>query len=276
MLSFGDKFMKQKDGDKTKNENSMHKFVEDFSRDIANSSFPTIDLALPLVNVPQKVQTGGFFQSKPKSSSLTLNNLSRKRATSPLKQERKQPQAANGNSSKDSSFSFLPALQLNNVAKKMQGPTSGSVGHGGQSKDRPESSRERSNPRKDVNRDLILITGNVHFAIKMNKLYADSNLLYEVYGKVLRTLQGKFPCEQIVFLRNESGPVLQVVFYEIDAQLPNIESGCNVRCIGKFKGASRLHSFKITPLPSPPKEESLSRLKNLCNFTMNKIKGKDK
>ncbi|XP_055703193.1 uncharacterized protein LOC129801850 [Phlebotomus papatasi] len=117
---------------------------------------------------------------------------------------------------------------------------------------------------------LQIITGNIAQIQKMNKELEGQNFLFETHAKLLLVKEGKYTCEKLILLRNESGPVLQGVFYEIDHKLPaNVEEGQIVRCVGRFNHYNRFNIMKISSTNSAFVDLS-NRLHAISHFTINK------
>lgn len=66
---------------------------------------------------------------------------------------------------------------------------------------------------------MKIITGSIDKLFKIQKSLPNTNALYEIYGKIITIRDGKHG-EKLFLLRNDTGPVLQAVYYEIDCSLP--------------------------------------------------------
>ncbi|KPU75828.1 uncharacterized protein Dana_GF26297 [Drosophila ananassae] len=74
-------------------------------------------------------------------------------------------------------------------------------------------------------RDLINLIGRVEFSLKTHKMYPHLNVIWNVYGKLLRIIKGKRG-ENTLLVRNEnSGPILQGIYYDFDGDLETLNTG---------------------------------------------------
>ncbi|GAB0086073.1 hypothetical protein DMENIID0001_000620 [Sergentomyia squamirostris] len=116
-----------------------------------------------------------------------------------------------------------------------------------------------------------IISGNISqiLLIHRDRKEKEEDFLYEFYAKILSIRQGVHSCEKVVNLRNDTGPVLPGVFYEIDRKL-DIRAGQLVRCVGHFvpnNPQNRFRLLKITQTDSAFVEFT-GRLQAICNFTL--------
>uniref|UniRef100_A0A1B0ETQ1 Uncharacterized protein n=2 Tax=Lutzomyia longipalpis TaxID=7200 RepID=A0A1B0ETQ1_LUTLO len=129
-------------------------------------------------------------------------------------------------------------------------------------------------PKLPPRSSMKLMTGNLAQIMEIEKgrdPFAD-NYLYETYANLQKIKDGTYSCEKILLLRNERGPLLNALFYEIDRPLPdNIQEGQLVRCIGRFNHKMRFVIDKISPI-NAAFVELATRLHAICYFTINKDK----
>ncbi|XP_032517345.2 uncharacterized protein LOC116770101 [Danaus plexippus] len=70
-------------------------------------------------------------------------------------------------------------------------------------------------------------------------------VLYELVGKCVSVSPGDRSAQNLV-VRDESGPAMQVVYYEIDLLLPDLSLPCTVRVVGRMlSGSSRMQGFSV-------------------------------
>ncbi|KAL4707817.1 hypothetical protein ACJJTC_001763 [Scirpophaga incertulas] len=92
-------------------------------------------------------------------------------------------------------------------------------------------------------------SGPVEKILKWHKSLQDIGVLvlYEVVAKCVSVSQGKSSAKNLV-VRDDNGPAMQVVYYEIDFLLPELKPPCTIRVVGRMMmGTSRLHAFNVRP-----------------------------
>ncbi|XP_013143858.1 PREDICTED: uncharacterized protein LOC106107528 [Papilio polytes] len=90
-------------------------------------------------------------------------------------------------------------------------------------------------------------SGPVEKVLKWHKLLKEIGVLvlYEIVAKCLRIRQGK-PYEKILVIKDEIGPAMEVVYYEIDFLLPEFTIPCTVRVVGRMlSGSCRLQAYSV-------------------------------
>ncbi|XP_059622660.1 uncharacterized protein LOC132265890 [Phlebotomus argentipes] len=137
---------------------------------------------------------------------------------------------------------------------------------------RETGERRYQEPKRAAMPSMQIITGSIAQITAISKQMQEQNFTYEFYAKVVCIKDGKYACEKLILLRNESGPFLQAIFYAVDHKLPaNVQEGQIVRCVGRFNHKSRFVIFKISPTNAQFVDVT-SRLHALCHFTINKDK----
>ncbi|XP_021202318.1 uncharacterized protein LOC110384868 [Bombyx mori] len=90
-------------------------------------------------------------------------------------------------------------------------------------------------------------SGPVEKVLKWHKSLQDIGILvfYEIVAKCVSIRPGEYNAKNLV-IRDDNGPAMQIVYYETDFLLPELNPPCTVRVIGKMMpGACRLHAFNI-------------------------------
>jgi hypothetical protein len=75
---------------------------------------------------------------------------------------------------------------------------------------------------------------------------------------------------QELLLRDEAGPVLQVLFYEIDRPMPKLQPGQLVRVVGRMISRARLQAFSVRPA-SEVERCSMQRSSFVCHRTATQL-----
>ncbi|CAH2048479.1 unnamed protein product, partial [Iphiclides podalirius] len=94
-----------------------------------------------------------------------------------------------------------------------------------------------------------VFSGPVEKVLKWHKSLQEVGvlILYEIVAKCVSVRPGD-PCAKILVVRDENGPAMQVVYYEIDFLLPELKLPCTVRVIGRMLyGTCRLQAFHVRP-----------------------------
>ncbi|KAL0839026.1 hypothetical protein ABMA28_017022 [Loxostege sticticalis] len=92
-------------------------------------------------------------------------------------------------------------------------------------------------------------SGPVEKVLKWHKALQEIGVLiiYEIVAKCVSVRAGE-SCAKNLVIRDDSGPAMQVVYYEIDFLLPELKPPCTVRVIGRMMaGTSRLQAFSVRP-----------------------------
>ncbi|KAJ2948948.1 hypothetical protein O0L34_g5886 [Tuta absoluta] len=92
-----------------------------------------------------------------------------------------------------------------------------------------------------------VFSGPVEKVLKWHKTLQELGLLvlYEIVAKCVSVQSGK-GCAKTLVVRDDSGPAIQVVYYEIDFLLPDLKPPCMVRVIGRMMpGTCRLQAFSV-------------------------------
>ncbi|XP_063825928.1 uncharacterized protein LOC135075414 [Ostrinia nubilalis] len=90
-------------------------------------------------------------------------------------------------------------------------------------------------------------SGPVEKVLKWHKALQEIGLLviYEIVAKCVSVRAGD-SCAKTLVVRDDSGPAMQVVYYEIDFLLPELKPPCTVRVIGRMMaGTCRLQAFSV-------------------------------
>ncbi|KAH8291405.1 hypothetical protein KR054_011368, partial [Drosophila jambulina] len=134
-----------------------------------------------------------------------------------------------------------------------------------------------SSPMSKPGRDLVSLIGRVDFCLKMHKTYPELYVIWNVYGKLLRIIEGKRG-ERTLLVRNEgSGPILQGIYHDFDGILKSwspgkwqryLFSGCYIHLVGHFVGENRLQTFKIAQVSDIDWDQQFMRLENLTTYIL--------
>ncbi|XP_026327621.1 uncharacterized protein LOC113235913 [Hyposmocoma kahamanoa] len=90
-------------------------------------------------------------------------------------------------------------------------------------------------------------SGPVEKVLKWHKALQDVGILilYEIVAKCVSVRPGE-SCAKNLVIRDDNGPAIQVVYYEIDFLLPELKPPCTVRVIGRIMpGTCRLQAFSV-------------------------------
>uniref|UniRef100_A0A182JDM4 Uncharacterized protein n=1 Tax=Anopheles atroparvus TaxID=41427 RepID=A0A182JDM4_ANOAO len=120
----------------------------------------------------------------------------------------------------------------------------------------------------DAKATLRIVTGTIDHLQKIIREQPKYPLLLETVANVLTVKPGSRPKEKVVLLRNRNaGPVLQALYYEIDADLPPLVAGDLVRCVGRIQPVgNRLQILKITRT-TEQHDRAIARLQTVSAFT---------
>ncbi|XP_047991522.1 uncharacterized protein LOC125230428 [Leguminivora glycinivorella] len=100
---------------------------------------------------------------------------------------------------------------------------------------------QRSGPRA--------FSGPVEKVLKWHKALQDIGVLiiFEIVAKCV-SIQPGTSCSKNLVIRDDNGPAMQVVYYEIDFLLPELKPPCTVRVVGRMMaGTCRLQAFSVRP-----------------------------
>ncbi|XP_022838086.1 uncharacterized protein LOC111365120 [Spodoptera litura] len=92
-------------------------------------------------------------------------------------------------------------------------------------------------------------SGPVEKVLKWHKALQDIGVFvfYEIIAKCVSIRSGE-SCAKNLVIRDENGPAMQVVYYEIDFMLPELKLPSTVRVIGRMiAGTCRLQAFSVRP-----------------------------
>ncbi|XP_034832246.2 uncharacterized protein DDB_G0292186 [Maniola hyperantus] len=94
-----------------------------------------------------------------------------------------------------------------------------------------------------------VFSGPVEKILKWHKSIQDigAMVFYEIVGKCVTVRAGE-SCAKNLVVRDENGPAIQIVYYEIDFLLPELKPPCMVRVIGRMMpGTTRFQAFNVRP-----------------------------
>ncbi|XP_035439784.2 uncharacterized protein LOC118269017 isoform X2 [Spodoptera frugiperda] len=92
-------------------------------------------------------------------------------------------------------------------------------------------------------------SGPVEKVLKWHKALQDIGVFvfYEIIAKCVSVRPGE-SCAKNLVIRDDNGPAMQVVYYEIDFMLPELKVPSTVRVIGRMiAGTCRLQAFSVRP-----------------------------
>ncbi|XP_037716291.1 uncharacterized protein LOC119551166 [Drosophila subpulchrella] len=125
-----------------------------------------------------------------------------------------------------------------------------------------------SSPMSKPGRNLISLIGHVDFCLKTHKMYPDINAIWNAYGKLLRIIEGKRR-EHTLLLRNEdSGPILQGIYYDFEGVLKTWIPGGYVHLVGHFIGENRLQTFNIAQVSGKDWQQQCMRIENVTTYIL--------
>ncbi|RVE51700.1 hypothetical protein evm_003672 [Chilo suppressalis] len=90
-------------------------------------------------------------------------------------------------------------------------------------------------------------SGPVEKVLKWHKALQEIGVLiiYEIVAKCVSVRPGD-SCSKNLVVRDDNGPAMQVVYYEIDFLLPELKPPCTVRIVGRMMaGTCRLQAFNV-------------------------------
>ncbi|XP_045517524.1 uncharacterized protein LOC123709940 isoform X2 [Pieris brassicae] len=110
----------------------------------------------------------------------------------------------------------------------------------------------QSKARSELQKELYkqgprTFSGPLEMVLKWHKSLQDIGvvILYEIVAKCVNVRAGE-SCAKNLVLRDENGPAMQVVYYEIDFLMPEIKPPCTVRVIGRMlAGTNRLQAYSV-------------------------------
>ncbi|XP_058171961.1 uncharacterized protein LOC131286967 [Anopheles ziemanni] len=120
----------------------------------------------------------------------------------------------------------------------------------------------------DAKATLRIVSGTIDQILKIIREQPKYPLLLETVANVLVVKSGTRAKERVILLRgHNAGPVLQAVYYEIDADLPPLGAGDLVRCVGRIQPVgNRLQILKITRT-TEQHDRAIARLQTVSAFT---------
>ncbi|KAJ8731550.1 hypothetical protein PYW07_004714 [Mythimna separata] len=92
-------------------------------------------------------------------------------------------------------------------------------------------------------------SGPVEKVLKWHKSLQDIGVFvfYEIVAKCVSVRPGE-SCAKNLVIRDENGPAMQVVYYEVDFLLPELKIPSTIRVIGRMMaGTCRLQAFSVRP-----------------------------
>ncbi|XP_068147602.1 uncharacterized protein [Drosophila tropicalis] len=117
-------------------------------------------------------------------------------------------------------------------------------------------------------RNLISLVGRVDYSMKTHKMHPDLNIIWSIYGKLLRIIVGK-RFEHTLLVRNdEPGPILQAIYYDFDEDLRHLKNGCFVHLVGRFKTENRLQTFRVNQVSPEEWHNNFMRIENVTSFIL--------
>ncbi|XP_062127891.1 uncharacterized protein LOC133840206 [Drosophila sulfurigaster albostrigata] len=123
-------------------------------------------------------------------------------------------------------------------------------------------------PMSKPGRNLLSLIGRVDFCIKMQRTQLNLNAIWNVYGNLLRIIEGKRG-ERTLLLRNDDkGPILQSIFYDFAGELESLSNGSYVHVVGRFTGENRLNTFSVTQVSIAEWQLNFSRIENLTSYLL--------
>ncbi|XP_047511720.1 uncharacterized protein LOC125054090 [Pieris napi] len=138
----------------------------------------------------------------------------------------------------------LPQHKINIVNTKAPEPSTSSASS--------TQIQVQSNSRFELQKELYkqgprIFSGPLEMVLKWHKSLQDIGvvILYEIVAKCVNVRAGE-SCAKNLVLRDENGPAMQVVYYEIDFLMPEIKPPCTVRVIGRMlAGTNRLQAYSV-------------------------------
>ncbi|KAM3962665.1 uncharacterized protein ACR2FA_003292 [Aphomia sociella] len=94
---------------------------------------------------------------------------------------------------------------------------------------------------------MRVFSGPVENVLKWHKSLQEIGVmaLYEIVAKCVSVRAGE-RCAKNLVVRDENGPAMQIVYYEVDFLLPELKPPCTIRIIGRMMaGTSRFQAFNV-------------------------------
>ncbi|XP_038210060.1 uncharacterized protein LOC119830941 [Zerene cesonia] len=108
--------------------------------------------------------------------------------------------------------------------------------------------KTRSDKLKELNKSgPRAFSGPVEKILKWHKKLQDIGVLvlYEIVAKCVNVRPGE-SCAKTLLVRDENGPAMQVVYYEIDFLMPELKPPCTIRIVGRMvAGTNRFQAFNV-------------------------------
>ncbi|XP_069703718.1 uncharacterized protein [Periplaneta americana] len=112
---------------------------------------------------------------------------------------------------------------------------------------------------KDDSRAMKILTGSTDKISKWQNLRETSKILFEVIATLVTVRPAGSLSSKMLLLRDQSTPVLECIFQEIDRPLPPLDKGKLVRCVGKIVAKNKMTAFSVRTASSSEKS-GLQRL----------------
>ncbi|XP_017069537.1 uncharacterized protein LOC108106803 [Drosophila eugracilis] len=125
-----------------------------------------------------------------------------------------------------------------------------------------------SSPMSKPGRNLISLIGRVDFCLKTHKMYPETNAIWNVYGKLLRIINGKRGLHTLLVRDEGSGPILQGIYYDFEGVLGTFCPGCFIHLVGRFIGENRLQTFKISQVSDIDWQQQFMRIENVTTYIL--------
>ncbi|KAH8299343.1 hypothetical protein KR044_000543, partial [Drosophila immigrans] len=129
-----------------------------------------------------------------------------------------------------------------------------------------------TSPMSKPGRNLLSLIGRVDFCIKMQRTQSYLNTIWNVYGILLRIIEGKRGEHTLLLRNDDKGPILKSIFYDFDGELESLNTGTLLRCyvhvVGCFAGENRLNTFSVTQVSVADWQLNFTRLENLTSYLL--------
>ncbi|KAH8355262.1 hypothetical protein KR093_009897, partial [Drosophila rubida] len=131
-------------------------------------------------------------------------------------------------------------------------------------------------PMSKPGRNLLSLIGRVDFCIKMQRTMPNLNAIWNVYGNLLRIIEGKRGERTLILRNDDKGPILQSIFYDFDGELDSLKSyhfrcilaGCYVHVVGRFSGENRLNTFSVSQVSIADWQLNFTRIEKLTSYIL--------
>ncbi|XP_014283196.1 uncharacterized protein [Halyomorpha halys] len=144
--------------------------------------------------------------------------------------------------SKESNHNESVSCDSSIVSNRSRKPPS-KFSENSETKSREMGSNQQKNQKVLIGTRTRYLIGTVDQVIRWYKMV--KNMEFELHYEIAGVLESKIKkdCMDLLFIRSESGHILQGVFYNIDRELPDLQLGKIITATGSMIGSNKLQIF---------------------------------